>query len=204
MDLLVILASGVATGTVLLYAAVGEIFAERSGVLNLGVEGMMLIGAMTAYRVSATTLNPWLGLLVAMIAAGLIPVFLLLRAIELPHTGLTTAQTAYSMAIGGTLIGIMWSITMIWLQTRLYAIWYNSVALKLYAIGLCLSFLLLPLFHYIFLTPKEFHYISVSANFFALNRSVQLMTLCIGAVVVIGLERLQRSWQKDRTEGENE
>ena len=36
MDILVILASGVATGTVLLYAAVGEIFAERSGILNLG------------------------------------------------------------------------------------------------------------------------------------------------------------------------
>ena len=48
MDLIIILASGVATGTVLLYATVGEIFAERSGVLNLGVEGMMLLGAMAA------------------------------------------------------------------------------------------------------------------------------------------------------------
>jgi len=72
MDLLIILASGVATGTVLLYATVGEIFSERSGILNLGVEGMMLLGAMTAYRFSATTGNPWIGLLVAMLAAGLI------------------------------------------------------------------------------------------------------------------------------------
>ena len=48
MDFILILASGVATGTVLLYATVGEIFSERSGVLNLGVEGMMLIGAMDA------------------------------------------------------------------------------------------------------------------------------------------------------------
>lgn len=72
MNLLVILASGVATGTVLLYATVGEIFSERSGVLNLGVEGMMLVGAMTAYRTSAATGNPWLGLLFAMLAAGLI------------------------------------------------------------------------------------------------------------------------------------
>ena len=61
MNIVVILASGVATGTVLLYAAVGEIFAERSGILNLGVEGMMLIGAMTAYRVSASTQIPGLG-----------------------------------------------------------------------------------------------------------------------------------------------
>jgi len=72
MDLLIILASGVATGTVLLYATVGEAFAERSGILNLGVEGMMLIGAMAAYKTAAATGNAWLGLLVAMLAAGLI------------------------------------------------------------------------------------------------------------------------------------
>lgn len=72
MDLIIILASGVATGTVLLYATVGEIFSERSGILNLGVEGMMLLGAMSAYRISATSGNPWIGLLVAMLAAGLI------------------------------------------------------------------------------------------------------------------------------------
>jgi len=72
MDLILILASGIATGTVLLYATVGEIFSERSGILNLGVEGMMLIGAMSAYRAAAATQNAWLGLLVAMLAAGLI------------------------------------------------------------------------------------------------------------------------------------
>lgn len=72
MDLIIILASGVATGTVLLYATVGEIFAERSGILNLGVEGMMLLGAMSAYKTAAATDNAWIGLLVAMLAAGLI------------------------------------------------------------------------------------------------------------------------------------
>ena len=44
MDPITILAAGVASGTILVFAAIGEIFAERSGVLNLGVEGMMLIG----------------------------------------------------------------------------------------------------------------------------------------------------------------
>ncbi len=72
MDFIIILASGVATGTVLLYATVGEIFSERSGILNLGVEGMMLIGAMSAYKTAAATGNAWIGLLVAMLAAGLI------------------------------------------------------------------------------------------------------------------------------------
>ncbi|MBV6392104.1 MAG: hypothetical protein KPEEDBHJ_01321 [Anaerolineales bacterium] len=72
MDVIIILQAGVATGTVLLFAAIGEIFAERSGVLNLGVEGMMLIGAMTAFSVAIATGNPWLGLLMAMIAAGIL------------------------------------------------------------------------------------------------------------------------------------
>jgi len=67
-----ILQAGVASGTVLLFAAMGELFAERSGVLNLGVEGMMLVGAMSGYSVALATGNPWLGVLVAMLAAGLL------------------------------------------------------------------------------------------------------------------------------------
>ena len=43
---------------VLLFAAIGEIFAERSGVLNLGVEGMMLIGAVAGFATAASTGNP--------------------------------------------------------------------------------------------------------------------------------------------------
>lgn len=72
MDLLIVFQAGVATGTVLLFATIGEIFAERSGVLNLGVEGMMLVGAMSAFSVAIATQNPWLGILVGMLAAGLI------------------------------------------------------------------------------------------------------------------------------------
>jgi len=70
IDWIVILQAGVATGTVLLFASIGEILAERSGVMNLGVEGMMLIGAMFAFKVTVGTGNPWLGLLIAMLAAG--------------------------------------------------------------------------------------------------------------------------------------
>lgn len=61
-----LLAAGVRSGTAILFATIGEIFAERSGVLNLGVEGMMLMGAMTAYGAAYATGNPWLGLLAAM------------------------------------------------------------------------------------------------------------------------------------------
>jgi ABC-type uncharacterized transport system permease subunit len=45
----VVLASAVVYGTPLLYAALGELLAERSGVLNLGVEGMMLVGAVMGF-----------------------------------------------------------------------------------------------------------------------------------------------------------
>jgi ABC-type uncharacterized transport system permease subunit len=72
MDPIIILQAGVASGTVLLFATLGEIFAERSGVLNLGVEGMMLIGAMTAFSVTIATGNPWIGVLAAMFFAGLL------------------------------------------------------------------------------------------------------------------------------------
>ena len=72
MDPIIILQAGVASGTVLLFAALGEILAERSGVLNLGVEGMMLIGAMSAFSTTIATGNPWLGVLVAMFVAGLL------------------------------------------------------------------------------------------------------------------------------------
>ena len=72
MDPIIILQAGVASGTVLLFATLGEVFAERAGVLNLGVEGMMLIGAMTAFSVTIATGNPWIGVLAAMFFAGLI------------------------------------------------------------------------------------------------------------------------------------
>jgi general nucleoside transport system permease protein len=70
--LIIILQAGVSTGTILLFATIGELFAERSGVLNLGVEGMMLIGAMTGFSVALRTGSPWLGVLAAMLAAGLL------------------------------------------------------------------------------------------------------------------------------------
>jgi ABC-type uncharacterized transport system permease subunit len=72
MNWTIILQAGIASGTVLLFATIGEVFAERSGILNLGLEGMMLIGAMSAFSVAVNYGNPWLGLLVAMMAAGLL------------------------------------------------------------------------------------------------------------------------------------
>jgi len=70
VNLELILAAGVTSGTVLLLAALGEILTERSGVINLGVEGMMFVGALAGFKVSVDTGDPWIGLVAALIAGG--------------------------------------------------------------------------------------------------------------------------------------
>ena len=62
-----ILASGIRLATPYLYAAIGEMFGQRSGVLNLGVEGQMLLGSFAAFYVVLLTGNLWLGVLAAVI-----------------------------------------------------------------------------------------------------------------------------------------
>lgn len=65
-----LLAATVLAGTPLLYATMGELVTERSGVLNLGVEGMMIMGAFFAFIVQFKTGNPWLAALAAGLGAG--------------------------------------------------------------------------------------------------------------------------------------
>jgi simple sugar transport system permease protein len=62
------LVAAIGLGTPIVFATVGEILAERSGILNLGVQGMMLIGAVTGFWATFTTGSLWLGVIVAMIA----------------------------------------------------------------------------------------------------------------------------------------
>ena len=74
-----ILAAAVRSGTPILYAALGEIITEKSGVMNLGLEGIMLMGALSGFTTTLATGNPWLGLLSAFIigaSLGLIHSFL--------------------------------------------------------------------------------------------------------------------------------
>ena len=61
------LSTTVSFGALLYLACIGELISEKAGVLNLGVEGMMALGAVTGFLVALNTENPWLALLVAMI-----------------------------------------------------------------------------------------------------------------------------------------
>ena len=66
-----ILAAAVRSGTPILYAALGEILTEKGGILNLGLEGIMLMGAYSGFAVSLASGSPWLGFLAAFIVGGL-------------------------------------------------------------------------------------------------------------------------------------
>jgi simple sugar transport system permease protein len=66
-----ILASGIRLATPYLYAALGETFGQRSGVLNLGVEGQMLLGAFAAFYTVFITGNLWAGVLAAALVGAL-------------------------------------------------------------------------------------------------------------------------------------
>lgn len=67
-----ILFGALVSGTPLLFATVGEIFSERAGVMNLGIEGMMLVGAMSGFAVWFNTGSLVLGLIVGMALGGLL------------------------------------------------------------------------------------------------------------------------------------
>ena len=88
--------------TPLLIAAVGELVVERSGVLNLGVEGMMVMGAVTGFGVALSTGSPWLGVVAAIVVGALFS--LLFGFLTLT---LVTNQVATGLAL--TLLGLGFS-----------------------------------------------------------------------------------------------
>jgi len=89
----------ITASTPLLLAAIGELVVERSGVLNLGIEGMMVMGAVTGFAASYVTGSPWLGVLAAVLAGvATSMLFGLLTQI------LMTNQVATGLAI--TLLGL--------------------------------------------------------------------------------------------------
>lgn len=115
MDLIFLtnlLAAGVRSGTAILFASIGEIFAERAGVLNLGVEGMMLMGAMTAYGVANASGSAWVGLLAAIGVGGVLALLhavmtVTLRADQVVSgLALTFLGTGMSAVLGAPLVEV--------------------------------------------------------------------------------------------------
>ncbi|MBT3755976.1 MAG: ABC transporter permease [Candidatus Cloacimonetes bacterium] len=69
-DIITILYAAIASGTIILYATIGEIITERSGILNLGVEGIMLMGAFFGFYLAYTTESLILAILGAALIGG--------------------------------------------------------------------------------------------------------------------------------------
>lgn len=107
-----LLAAAVPAGTPLVLAGVGELLAERGGVLNLGVEGVMLVGAVVGFAAVVATAWPWLGVVAAVGAGALLGAghaFLTVTlGAEQVTTGLALALfgTGLSAFVGKPFIGV--------------------------------------------------------------------------------------------------
>lgn len=78
-----ILTSGIRLATPYLYAAIGETFVQVSGVYNLGVDGIMLMGAYSGFFVGMNTGSLWLGLLAAAVVGGLMGLIMAVISVTL-------------------------------------------------------------------------------------------------------------------------
>ena len=91
--------------TPIIFATLGEILAERSGVLNLGIEGIMLMGAMTGFLVTFNSGSVWVGVLAAALVGMLLGMLMALLAVNLglsQHVsglGITLFATGLAMFI---------------------------------------------------------------------------------------------------------
>jgi len=87
-------------GTPLLLGTVGEIISERAGILNLGIEGVMAVGAVTAFIVTHHTGNPWLGLCAAIIAGMLISIIHAFASVSLQSNQVVSGLALTMLGLG--------------------------------------------------------------------------------------------------------
>ncbi len=95
------LAAAVRVATPLMFAATGETITERSGVINLGIEGMMLAGALAA-TLGATAWGPWSGLACAIVAGMLLAAVFATLAIGARADQIITGTAITLAAVGLT------------------------------------------------------------------------------------------------------
>ncbi len=119
MGLFSILASALSGGTILLFGMLGGIFTERSGVMNLAIEGYMLLGATIGYKVAATTGTPWLGLLGGIGAAAALGLLHALICVTLKADQVVSGLainfvgTGVSMVLGANLSNLIGQVNLL-------------------------------------------------------------------------------------------
>lgn len=106
-----LIAATLRVATPLILGTLGELFSERSGILNLGIEGIMFLGAFTGFAVAYTTGSLWLGLLAAVIAGVLAGLLMGLFTVTLgvnQHVsglGITLLMTGISLFLYRVIFG---------------------------------------------------------------------------------------------------
>jgi hypothetical protein len=127
----------------------------------------------------------------ALDGAGFMPCLMLMHAVELPGQGLSISPTAaLGFTIGGILASIIWLACMTGLRH-----WRRRPQASVGAIlaaGLCFSYLLLPLAHFVFATPVDHRYITSASNFFARSPLIQALTFLIAMGIAFGFSRLRK------------
>ena len=89
-----------AAGTPLVFAALGELIVEKSGVLNLGVEGMMLVGAIASFIVAASTHSAWLGVVAGALAGAALSLIFAMIALTLRANQVATGLALSLFGVG--------------------------------------------------------------------------------------------------------
>ncbi|NLG37754.1 MAG: ABC transporter permease, partial [Clostridiales bacterium] len=108
-----ILSATVAAGTILLLACLGEILSERAGVMNLGVEGMMMVGAVFGFIAVQLTGNLLVGVLAALVGGGLMALIHAFLSITLKTNqvvsglALTIFGTGLGNFLGNPYVGVV-------------------------------------------------------------------------------------------------
>lgn len=95
-----LLFSTIRLATPLVLAAIGGLYSERSGVINIALEGLMLAGAFTAASVTFYAHNPWVGLLGGMVAGALVALILALACIRFKADQVVTGTGINIMFLG--------------------------------------------------------------------------------------------------------
>lgn len=146
--------------TPLLLAAIGGLFSERTGVINIALEGKMLLGALVGFMVSFSIGNPWMGLLAAMLAGAIVALLFAYVTVSLGADQIVTAVAINLMMLGftGVVFRLLKSANTGSLSAPSFQDWKIPVLSEIPFIGpvffdhlplVYIAFLLVPVAHFV-------------------------------------------------------
>ncbi len=147
--------------TPLLFAAMGGLFSERSGVINIALEGKMLLGALIGFMIAYSTGNPWLGLGGAIVAGAIVGLIFAYVTVTLGTDQIVTAVAINLIMLGltGVVFRLMKAANPGSLSAPSFDVWKVPLLSDIPFVGplffnhlplVYLAFLLVPVAHFVF------------------------------------------------------